>query len=81
MHWVLISHVLQFPPVEVEVAETQLHQCGFWYGVPHLLQDTANIQQVLGNVHEQVSLCHLSSEKIPEWGNPVSLFDISDVVG
>ena len=81
MYWVLISHVLQVPPVKVEVAETRLHQCGFWYGVPRLLPDTANIQQVLGNVHEQVSLHHLSLEKIPEWGNPVPLLGIRNVVG
>ena len=79
-HWVLVSHALQVPPMEVEVTETQLHQRGFWYGVPRLLQDTANIQQVLGNVHEQVSLRRLSSEKIPEWGIPVPLFDISNAV-
>ena len=80
-HWMVIGHMLQVPPMKVEVVETRFHQCLFWYVIPGLLQDTADVQQVLGYVEESVPLGCLTSEKIPKQGNPFFLYGIINAVG
>ena len=72
-HWMVVSHTLQVPPMKVEAMEARFHQGSFWYGIPSLLQDTADVQQVLGYVDKSVRLHCLRSEKIPKWGNPFFL--------
>ena len=72
-HWMVFSHTLQVPPMKVKVAEARFHQGLFGYGIPGLLQDTADVQQVLGYIDESVPLGCLTSEKIPKQGNPFFL--------
>ena len=69
----VVSHTLQVPPMKVEVTEAEFHQLLFWYGIPGLLQATADVQQVLGYIDESVPLGCLTSEKIPKQGNPFFL--------
>ena len=69
----VIHHMLQVPPIKVKIMEARFHKLLFWYGIPHLLQDTADVQQVLGYVDKSVLLCHLRFEKIPKQGNPFFL--------